>query len=54
MADHEDHGPVATHPLLLAVAGVAFAVLMILGIQLWSSAGHSAESSHETKSSSTH
>ena len=51
MADHEDHGPVATHPLLLGVAGFAFLVLMVIGFQLWVSAGHDGGVGHASQSS---
>ncbi len=54
MADHEDHGPVATHPLMLGIAGFAFLILMVLGFQLWSSAGHSSDAGHGSESSNTH
>ena len=40
MGEHEDHGPVATHPVLLGIAGVAFLVLMVLGFKLKSASGH--------------
>jgi len=51
MAEHEDHGPVATHPVLLGVAGIAFLVLMVLGFQLKSASGHHAVAADHTESS---
>ncbi len=54
MADHEDHGPVATHPLLLGVAAFAFLVLMVIGFQLWSSAGHTTDTGHDAEVSTPH
>lgn len=51
MADHNDHGPVATHPLMLGVAGFAFVVLLVLGFQLWASAGHDGDAGHASQSS---
>lgn len=50
MADHQDHGPVATHPVLLAIAGVSFLVLMVLGFQLKSASSHGSEHSVEHSS----
>jgi len=44
MGEHEDHGPVATHPILLGIAGVSFLVFMVLGLQLKSASGHAAVS----------
>jgi len=40
MGEHADHGPIATHPILLGIAGIAFLVLMALGVQLKSISGH--------------
>jgi len=40
LAEQEDHGPVATHPVILGIAGVAFLVLMVLGFQLKAASGH--------------
>lgn len=40
MGEHADHGPVATHPVLLGIAAVAFLVLIVLGFQLKLASGY--------------